>query len=87
MNLDEKYQLFREQYFETTGEFVKKYFQKAPEVAKMMMSPAAPMTKQEWLQKELKEAIEIENYEYCTQLKKELDGLQKDVRTDGESGT
>ena len=38
----------------------------------------------DWLEKELKEAIESQNYEYCTQLKIELNGLQKNVYGNGK---
>jgi len=83
MTLDEKYEQFRDDYFENAAELAA-YFG-IESVSKLLMSPSASMSKKDWLERELKQAIECENYQYCIKLKKELYGLQEDVRTDGEA--
>lgn len=73
MILSEKYEEFREGYFKNAAELAA--FFNDNKLSTLLMSPNAPMSKRDWLEKELKEATENENYEYCTQLKIELNGL------------
>jgi hypothetical protein len=41
-------------------------------IADLFIRLGAPLTKKEWLNRELQEATSIEDYEYCLQLKNEL---------------
>jgi hypothetical protein len=41
-------------------------------IADLFIRLGAPLTKKEWLNQELQEATNIEDYEYCLQLKNEL---------------
>ena len=40
-------------------------------IADLFIRLGAPLTKKEWLDQELREAISIEDYEYCLQLRNE----------------
>ena len=71
--ISKKYEEFRESYFKNAAELAA--FFNNNKISALLMSPDAPMSKKDWLEKEIKEAIESENYEYCTQLKIELNGL------------
>jgi hypothetical protein len=82
MTLDERYEQFRDSYFIDAADLAA--FFGIESIAKLLMSPRAPMSKKEWLEQELEGATRDENYQYCIELKTKLDGLQKDVRTDGE---
>ena len=76
MTLEEKYQAFREQYFKNTASFIEKYYEKKyPKIASMLLSEKAPLTKEEWLNRELVKAIEEENYDLCVELKQEIEEL------------
>jgi len=83
MTLGERYEQFRDEYFENAAELAAHFGIES--ISKLIMSPDAPMSKKEWLERELEQAIECENYQYCIELKRELNGLQEDVRTDGEA--
>ena len=87
MSIDDKYELFRKDYFENTSKFVEEHLKKYPKIASLLLSELSPLTKEEWLKRELNEAIEEEHYEYCGQLKIKLDELQEDVRGDGIPAT
>ena len=73
MSLDEQYEQFRDNYFIDAADLAAYFGIEA--ISKLLMSTKAPMSKKEWLERKLKEATENENYEYCTQLKIELNGL------------
>ena len=75
MNFNKKYELFKKDYFQTTSKFVEEHFKKYPKIASILLSELAPLTKEEWLKRELKEAIENEDYEYCIKLQKEIQKL------------
>ncbi len=80
MTLDERYEQFRDSYFENAAGLAAHFGIES--ISKLIMSPDAPMSKKDWLERELEQATEDENYQYCIELKKELNGLQEDVRTD-----
>jgi hypothetical protein len=73
MTLDEKYQQFVYHYFELAAELSAHFGIES--LSKLLMSPDAPISKKEWLERELKEAIENENYNYCIELQKEIKKL------------
>jgi glutamine synthetase adenylyltransferase len=72
MTLDQKYQAFREKYFKDATSFVEDHYKQHPKIASILLSELAPLTKEEWLNRELVEAIEEENYEFCVELKQEI---------------
>lgn len=44
-------------------------------IADLFSRLGAPLSKKEWIERELIEATENEDYEYCSQLKTELEKL------------
>lgn len=74
MNIDENYQKFIDHYFEQAAD-LSAYFG-IPSITALLMSPRAPMAKKDWLEKELEDAVENEDYEYCNQLKLEIEKIR-----------
>jgi hypothetical protein len=73
ISLEEKYNKFVFNYWKgvyemkiTSNAILDNY------IADLFIRLGAPLTKKEWLGQELQEAISIEDYEYCLQLKNEL---------------
>ena len=75
MDFNKKYELFRKDYFESSSKFVEEHLKKYPKIASLLLLESSPLTKEEWLKRELKEAIENEDYEYCIKLQKEIQKL------------
>jgi len=75
MDFDKKYELFRKNYFESSSKFVEEHLKKYPKIASLLLSESSPLTKEEWLKRELNKAIENEDYEYCIKLQKEIQKL------------
>lgn len=74
MSLEQSYQQFVDQYFESAADLAA-YFG-IPSLTALLMSPKAPMSKQEWLQDQLQKAVQNQDYEYCGQLTKELNNYK-----------
>ena len=75
MDFNKKYELFRKDYFESSSKFIEEHLKKYPKIASLLLLESSPLTKEEWLKRELKEAIENEDYEYCIKLQKEIQKL------------
>ena len=75
MDFNKKYELFRKDYFESSSKFIEEHLKKYPKIASLLLLESSPLTKEEWLKRELNEAIENEDYEYCIKLQKEIQKL------------
>ena len=65
MDFNKKYELFRKDYFESSSKFIEEHLKKYPKIASLLLSESSPLTKEEWLKRELNEATENEDYEKC----------------------
>ena len=72
MSIEEKYQVFRENYFKMASTFVENHLKEYPSIAAILLSDKAPMNEKYWLNEEMKKAIEIEDYEYCVELRDKI---------------
>lgn len=73
MTIQEKYDMFVEEYWKDIADLKEGAKSKTENfIADLFTKLGAPLTKKEWLDKELQEVTDNEDYEYCNQLKQEL---------------
>ena len=71
MTIEQKYNQFVDEYWKDV-EDIKRQNKRIGDILSQF---GAPLTKREWLDRELETAIENEEYGYCNELKNEIQNL------------